>query len=366
MAKRRQLEAPTREQLKEIEDGFARETRRDPLGMSVPIATVAAEAAALAQVHSTEERAEAARNRKDAERFRDAEARGLLARDVPLSEIIADQMIRDRMTLDPEEMAELKASILSHGLRLPIELFELAVPQDGKIYGLISGFRRLSAVKALHGETGNPQFATIRALVRNPQGSAEAFVAMVEENEIRSDLSQYERGRVAVVAADNGAFESVEDAIDQLFSSGSKAKRSKLRSFALIHEELGDLLTFPQALSERQGLRLAAALRAGLTDDVRRVLAASAPTDGEGEWSLLEPVLQQTESVPRDPSRGGRPRRTADRSLPGRVKYLPDGARLRHDSDGVGHFIRIEGVQITDDLIELAMQAIEIALTKGT
>jgi len=366
VAKRRQLEAPTTEQLKEIEDGFARETRRDPLGMSVPIATVAAEAAALTQLNSTEERAEAARNRKDAERLRVAEARGLLARDVPLSEIVTDHMIRDRMTLDPEEMAELKSSISSHGLRLPIELFELAVPLDGKVYGLISGYRRLSAVKALHGETGDPKFATITALVRNPEGSAEAFIAMVEENEIRSDLSQYERGRVAVVAADNGAFESVEDAIDQLFSSGSKAKRSKLRSFALIHEELGDLLTFPQALSERQGLRLAAVLRAGLTAEVRRVLATSTPVDGDSEWTLLEPVLQQNEGVPRDPSRGGRPRRAVDSSPRARARYLPDGVRLRHDSDGLGHFIRIEGAQVDDDLIEAVMRAIEITLTKGT
>ncbi|MGA0614867.1 ParB/RepB/Spo0J family partition protein [Paracoccus sp. KR1-242] len=366
MAKRRQLEAPTREQLKEIEDGFARETRLDPFGISVPIATVAAEAAALAPLQSTEERTEAARNRKDAERFREAEARGMIARDVALSEIVTDQMMRDRMALDPEEMAELKSSILSHGLRLPIELYELAVPEGGKLYGLISGYRRLTAIKTLLGETGRGEYTTIRALIRKPEGAAAAFVAMVEENEIRAGLSQYERGRVAVVASDNGAFETVEEAIEQLFSSGSKAKRSKLRSFAQIHEELGDLLIYPQVLTERQGLRLAGALRAGMTDELRRVLATGQPSDGDAEWALLEPVVQRGEDAPRDTSRGGRPRRVAAPSPSQKVKYLSDGVRLRLDHDVQGHFIRIEGMPLDDEVLEAIMQAVEIALMKGT
>jgi hypothetical protein len=74
-------------------------------------------------------------------------------------------------------MAELKSSILSHGLRLPIEVFELAIPQNGKRYGLISGYRRLNAIISLAAETGRPDFRAIRALIRRPEGAAEAFVA---------------------------------------------------------------------------------------------------------------------------------------------------------------------------------------------
>ncbi|WP_311199555.1 hypothetical protein [Phaeobacter inhibens] len=51
--------------------------------------------------------------------------------------------------------------------------------------------------------------------------------------------------------------------MDALFGAASKAKRSKVRSFAAVHEGLGDLLRYPNALSEKAGLKLAAALRSG-------------------------------------------------------------------------------------------------------
>lgn len=244
MAKRRQLETPTQDQLREIEAGFARETQREPLGLSMPIAGVVAEAAALTQTASADERAEHARDRYDAERFRTAEAKGMVAQGIALAEIVADEMMRDRMALDAEEMAELTQSISRNGLRLPIEVYELALPHSGARYGLISGYRRLNAFKALLAETGRDDYRTIPALIRQSSGAASSFTAMVEENEIRSGLSQYERGRIAVVATESGAFESVEQAVDALFISGSKAKRSKLRSFALIHESLGTFCGF--------------------------------------------------------------------------------------------------------------------------
>ncbi|WP_312527767.1 ParB N-terminal domain-containing protein [Paracoccus sp. (in: a-proteobacteria)] len=360
MAKRRQLQAPTREELRAIEEGFARETLREPLSMSMPIASVAAEAAALMPVASVEERSEAARNRRDAETLRDADARGLLAHEVALSAIGSEEMVRDRMALDPEEMSELRTSIQTHGLRLPIEVFELAVPRAGVIYGLISGYRRLAAFRALLAETGSELYARIPAIVRKPDGAANAFVAMVEENEIRSGLSQYERGRVAVVATENGAFTSVDAAIDALFASGSKAKRSKLRSFAWVHEELGDLLNYPQALSERQGLRLAGALRAGDADQLRQALASGVAGDADEEWRRLEAVILQAEDAPRDTSRGGRPRRT---TAPMRVIELRNGLTIRHETGSKGHTIHIDGA-IDPQLIEQAIRSLENILDR--
>ena len=53
-------------------------------------------------------------------------------------------------------------------------------------YGLISGWRRLTALQALHAETGEARFATVQALVRRPETAADAYVTMVEENEIRA------------------------------------------------------------------------------------------------------------------------------------------------------------------------------------
>jgi nucleotide-binding universal stress UspA family protein len=115
---------------------------------------------------------------------------------------------------------------------------------------------------------------------------------MVEENEIRSDLSHYERGRVAVMATSQGAFVSVEDAVNELFHAGSKAKRSKIRAFAELHEELGDLLNFAPNLSERQGLRLVGAIRSGMAPDLRRALGAGVAQD-----AASDDVLTQAEQM---------------------------------------------------------------------
>lgn len=360
MAKRRQLEAPSPEKLKELEEGFARETRSDPLGISVPIARVAGEAAAQSEPGAPEERAARARDERDASAYRHARDTGLLVEEIPLSEINADELMRDRMAMDAEELAELKGSIAAHGLRLPIEVFELAAPKGDQRFGLLSGYRRLAAIKALLGDTGKAEYTKIRAIVRAPEGASEAFVAMVEENEIRSGLSQYERGRVAVIATENGAFESVDAAIAALYQMASKAKRSKLRSFALVHEELGDLLSFPQALTERQGLRLAGTLRNGLTEDLRRALASGQGVDAELEWSLLEPVIRNSEEAPRDQSRGGRPRNTVKGkpSKRGEIK-LANGSSIKHEIDRQGHVIRFHGSNIDTELVETVMLEIE-------
>lgn len=106
---------------------------------------------------------------------------------------------------------------------------------------------------------------------------------MVEENEVRANLSHYECRGIAVPAAEQGHFAHVEEAVARLFGAASKAKRSKIRSFAMVHEELGDMLAFPEELTEKNGLRLAAALRQGVEGELRAALAAQSPSDGASE-----------------------------------------------------------------------------------
>ena len=105
-------------------------------------------------------------------------------------------------------------------------------------YGLISGWRRLAALKALHAETGEARFATVQALVRRPETAADAYVNMVEENEIRLGLSHYERARVAALATERGIFESEKKALLALFATASRAKRSRIRAFLDIYHAL--------------------------------------------------------------------------------------------------------------------------------
>ena len=189
---------------------------------------------------------------------------------------------------------------------------------------------------------------------------------MVEENEVREELSHFERGRIAVIAANQGAFANTEDAVNRLYATGSKAKRSKVRSFALIFEELGDMLEFPEALTEKRGLRLAAALRSGAEGRLRKALSERPPADADEEWSLIEPELEASERRPRDPARGGRPR-----SRPVEYGWIDDqtirtssGITIRRASDGKGHTLRLEGAPLTSDLIESLMLEIQALLEK--
>ena len=165
MVKRKTLTAPYSADLARMEDEFRRETPRGPL--AAPISHVAAEAAAVHDPRPVEERATAARDRSEAERLRQAESRGLVIREIPLDDIDADAMVRDRMALDADEMNELQSSIAAHGLRLPVEVYERTAEGQGPRYGLLSGYRRLRAVQALRGLSGQAKYDTIRALVRS-------------------------------------------------------------------------------------------------------------------------------------------------------------------------------------------------------
>lgn len=361
MAKRRRLEAPSAEQLNELEEGFARETRGGALGPIPPIAQVAADAAAMGEAADPETRAAQALDKADAERYREALADGLVVQRVAVTDILMDALPRDRITIDPEALNDLKNSIKLHGLRLPIDVFEMTDAEDGEPYGLISGYRRLMAYRALGVETDDPLYDTIPVFVRNMDKGAKAYVAMVEENEVRANLSQYERGRIAVMATAHGAFASVEEAVNALYESGSKAKRSKIRSFAELHEELGDMLCFATHLTERQGLRLVSAMRNGYTGQLRGALGRGQGTDPTLEWEVLEPYVLLSEEVvkPRKQQlpKGQKP---PMRSGGGKGYYrLANGITMVWDVDSRGYYIRLEGKVVDVEVVEAAMDGIK-------
>ena len=255
MAKRRKLEAPTAADISRIEEEFRRETPNP--AKAPPIAQVASDAADALEAGTPDQRAAKARDAADAESYREAEEAGRVLLEVPLDEIESLSIPRDRTMLDKDALDEMEHSISLHGVRLPIEIYELKESPTGKRYGLVSGYRRLIAQQNLFGRTGLETFAKIKAVLRDPDQMGGAFVAMVEENEIRQDLSHYERGRISVIAAQQGAFLNTEEAVAHMFAAASKAKRSKIRSFAMIFEELGDVLNYPEGMREKDGLRLA-------------------------------------------------------------------------------------------------------------
>ena len=130
-----------------------------------------------------------------------------------LAAVEAAHLVRDRVVLAEDEMAALSDSLRARGQQTPIEVMEL----DAGRYGLISGWRRLTALQQLHAETGDAAFASIKALLRRREDLSAAYVAMVEENEIRADLSFYERARIAVQAAAAGVYPDTHTAVQSSF-----------------------------------------------------------------------------------------------------------------------------------------------------
>ncbi|KIN70184.1 ParB-like nuclease [Sulfitobacter noctilucicola] len=361
MAKRRKLEAPSAEDMNRIEAEFRRETPMKHLG--APIAQVAADTADAFESGTPDQR----RDEAQAAAYRDAEEQGRVIRQIALDEIEPVSIPRDRTVLDKEALEELEYSISLHGVRLPIEVYEVKGSTNAKRYGLLSGYRRLVAQQNLYARGGHEKLARINAVVRDPDQMGGAFVAMVEENEIRQDLSHFERGRIAAIAAQQGAFANTEAAVAEMFAAASKAKRSKIRSFAMIFELLGDLLHFPEALREKDGLRLAQGLRAGAEPRLREVLGAQTAADAKNEWALIDAVLSEQGDATTDPKRGGRPRVALPK--PGwsgtDTLHTSTGVTMRKESDSSGYVIRFSGKGVSDGLMEMLMRDIQEKLEKG-
>ncbi len=354
MAKRTKLTAPSAEDLAKLDADFRSENRVRPNPATAPIASVAAETAQTASIEPAQQKL----NRLDAERLRDAEEQGRLIEEIPIGQINELAMVRDRSIIDPDEMKELQVSLIANGLRLPIEVYKT---DDG--YGLISGYRRLLATRELNASYPT-EYLTIKALVRAKQDTPKAIQAMVEENEIRSNLSHYERGRIAAIAAKQGAFKSTDDAINGLFASASPAKRSKVRSFAEIFADLGDLLKFPEDLSERRGLRLAGALRMGGVQQLRAALEQGGFANPQQEWEALEPIIMAFDEKPQTTPKRGRPKMPPIAGWDGDTLTLASGISLRKEHDGHGYLVRISGKNITSELLDSMMIEMQFLLDK--
>lgn len=273
---------------------------------------------------------------------------------IPLDAISADALARDRTALAPDRLAELKLSILKSGLRQPIEVYTL-IEGNERPFGLISGYRRLAAFRALVAD-GMKRFATIPAFVREPATVAEAMIAMVEENAIRAEVSPWEQAALAVTAWEHGYYETVDAAVDGLYGTLNRDRRRRLRSIASLVEELQGSLTAPETLSLRQLLRLAAAASRGYGDLMHHALRESRSKEPEAQWRLLLPILAECEdaTIP-DPrpelGKSDRPRRTYEAPL--------HRIRVRRELTPDGWSLHFTGRDARGDLIDRVFDAID-------
>lgn len=247
-------------------DGLAPKEELKPQARTLgPMGAAVREAAGSLQ-EATDTKVEQRRqNASDAKEYRAAVNNGRVLVNLGLDTIQTSALPRDRLDLEDvaksEEMEELMASIEARGQREPIEVFR---DNDG-VYQLKKGWRRWTALRQLYAKTGNDAFATIIARVAvTDEDRVALYIDMVEENIIREDLTFAEMAQLALTAAadDVLGLDGADAAVARLYASLHKMKRSYVRSFVFLLEQLGSSLQWPRAVSRNLGVDVVRSLRA--------------------------------------------------------------------------------------------------------
>ncbi|MGR3590566.1 MAG: ParB/RepB/Spo0J family partition protein [Limimaricola soesokkakensis] len=360
MAKRKRLSPPRLD----IAPEAAPETKSAfpsyPLGVAptrnMPIASVAREAAGSAALDEM------------GRTLSEAREEGRLIQWLPLEEIDESYLVRDRIETSEEEMQALVDSLRDRGQQTAIEVADLGEGAKPR-WGLISGWRRLTALRRIATEEGTS--GRVLAIPRSPRNAAEAYRAMVEENEIRVGLSYYERARIVARAADAGVYADDTEALRALFGAATRARRSKIGSFVRIVRALDTVLRFPTKISERAGLALVHALdkNPDLGEQLRTWLAVTPPADAEAEAAVLAEAVEKIEAVAEsvteteelalvDTPAPAQARRSVPRAVP--VELRP-GLNCRETSAGLllsGELLEQDGMR--DHILTLLREGISL------
>lgn len=272
---------------------------RDPGPMSVAVREVAASAQEASDTLVESRRQNAA----DAREYRAARESGRVILTLGLDQIGMTALPRDRMDLADvaasEAMEELKSSIRERGQREPVEVFASAQGWELK-----AGWRRLTALRQLREETGDPRFDQVLARVTSGgEDRAALYLDMVEENVIRQDLSFAEMAHIAIELARDPAagVGSVEDAVGRLYRALHKVKRSYIRAFVTLLTRID--LPFPRAVPRDLGVDVARKLALASEAEVvglqaRLSRAAREEDQAEAMRLFLKPVAEASDKGP--------------------------------------------------------------------
>ena len=254
-----------------------------------PMATAIVETADASRERAAVEAEIRAENDALAHEFVRLKKLGLVTDMVPLAEVHAGKLVRDRSRRADTDVEDLKTSIQAVGLSNPIRV----EPRGQGGYELIEGWRRLSAFKALLAETGDPRWGLIPAsFVPAGETVDGLYRRMVDENLVRKDISWAEMARLARAYAEDhvGGCEDLDQAVNHLYASANPQKRSYIRRFAYLLSRLEKYLEHPEAIPRALGLSLAQRidaqpeLTARIIDRLRREPRRSA----EDELAILQ------------------------------------------------------------------------------
>jgi ParB family transcriptional regulator, chromosome partitioning protein len=245
---------------------------------------------------------------------------------LPLDLIDAAALPRDRLALDESQIDDLVRSIAVSGLRQPLEVWAFVAPRPPFTHGLISGYRRLAALRRLGHETA-PVF------VRTPETIATAMAEMVAENEVRAQITPWEKAHLVLTTVDEGHFATPDAAIFALFPLMSRQSHYRMRGHTEVVEALGDRLAKPVTLTSRQLDRLAIALRNGWENLLLAALHPLKEPSLETQWQAILPVLTESSTA----------KTTGDSPRPRRLLHLKKGLTIRRELTQHGYALRFSG-----------------------
>lgn len=280
----------------EVETAPRRPRDVGPMGVAVRDTASSLQASSDALVEQRRQ------NAADAKSFRQAQEEGRVLVSLPIEVVLSDDLPRDRIDLGEvaasEGMDELKTSIRSRGQKEPIEVFR---DREGR-FQLKKGWRRLTALRQLHEETGEERFSRVVARVTEfGEDRIDLYIDMVEENVVREDLTFAEMAQVAIDAARDPAMDSDDPdvLVGRLYGSLHKMKRSYIRSFVALLTALEGDLRHPKAVSRNLGVEVARRLKEGGSAEALRAELAQA-RGPEGEVAVLARFCESR------PAQGGR------------------------------------------------------------
>ena len=230
---------------------------------------------------------------------------GLITDLIPLDRFGWPSWSRDRTQRPDPELGDLKASIRAIGLSNPIRV----EPAEGG-FELVQGFRRLTAYRELLEETGDARFARSRPGCCRRAKPSKAFTAgWWTRTWCGKDISFAEMGMLVLNYLEDHPNEA-DDAhgvTERLYSSANRQKRSHIRTFVRLMQDIGHALRHPEAIPRALGSDLVRKFEED--DGLAGVVAAQLnflpdEATAEDELAVLRAVLDNRAPPPvRTPSR---------------------------------------------------------------
>ena len=207
-----------------------------------------------------------------------------------------------------------------------------------------------------------------------------ALNALAIENDVRKDISPFERAFFVHRAAATEAFSKVDDVITHMYQHASASKISKIKSLVKLVDFFGDLVVHKNCIQEATGLRLVKYLEAGATDLKLQRMLREVPIDctSEEELGLLNTYLKEAkplyERQTATPHRGrGHPKtkRLGARYIAtDRAVYFEGGTsrgvRLISDEEGASRFVTEDGKEpLQKELVDKLLVDITEAINQA-